>query len=94
MDRPTVLLLASMLVRLRGLLGEFELRPRSLAESSGASLALDLDPSQVTRLLRSALSELPDYRLRALLHETDPERVGSTTRAWSSGSPNGSRAAT
>ncbi len=73
MDRPTVLLLASMLVRLRGLLGEFELRPRSLAESSGASLALDLDPSQVTRLLRSALSELPDYRLRALLHETDPE---------------------
>lgn len=59
-----------MLVRLRGLLGEFELRHRSLADSSGLE-PLRLDSSLVARLLRSALTELPDYRLRALLHETD-----------------------
>jgi hypothetical protein len=59
-----------MLVRLRGLLGEFELRHRSLADSAGLE-PLRLDPSLVVRLLRSALAELPDYRLRALLHETD-----------------------
>jgi hypothetical protein len=59
-----------MLVRLRGLLGDFELRPRSLAVSSDLR-PLNLEPSMVTRMLRWALAELPDYQLRALLHETD-----------------------
>jgi hypothetical protein len=59
-----------MLVRLRGLLGEFELRPRSLAVSSEPR-PLNLDPAVVTRMLRSALADQPDYRLRALLHETE-----------------------
>jgi hypothetical protein len=59
-----------MLVRLRGLLGEFELRHRSLAESLGVK-PLQLDPSLVARMLRSALADMPDYRLRALLHEAD-----------------------
>jgi hypothetical protein len=58
-----------MLVRLRGLLGEFELRPRSLVAADAQPL--NLDTSLVTRMLRSALAELPDYRLRALLHEVD-----------------------
>lgn len=70
----TVILLDAMLVRLRGLLGEFELRSRSLAVASDVE-PLNLDASLVTRMLRSALAELPDYQLRALLHETDdPER--------------------
>lgn len=61
-----------MLVRLRGLLGDFELHPRSLAP---VATPLNLDHSMITRLLRSALAEVPAYRLRALLYETeDPER--------------------
>jgi hypothetical protein len=83
----TVILLDTMLVRLRGLLGEFELRSRSLVLSSDTR-PLNLDASLVTRMLRSALAELPDYQLRELLHETDdPEHrldeVGLVDRlAW------------
>ncbi|MFV8755140.1 hypothetical protein ACNOYE_31720 [Nannocystaceae bacterium ST9] len=59
-----------MLVRLRGVLGEFELRPRRLAEAAGLQ-PLDLDPSLVVRLLWAGLADQPDYRLRALLLDTD-----------------------
>lgn len=58
-----------MLVRLRGLLGEFELHRRSLA-SVGLE-PLKLDRSEVTRLLRSSLADAPSHRLRALLHDGD-----------------------
>lgn len=62
-----------MLVRLRGLLGDFELHPRSLAPVDASPT--NLDPSQINRMLWSALAELPEYRLRALLQETeDSER--------------------
>jgi hypothetical protein len=56
-----------MLVRLRGLLGEFELHRRSLA-SVGLE-PLQLDRSELTRLLRSSLADMPGHRLRALLHD-------------------------
>jgi hypothetical protein len=62
-----------MLVRLRSLLGDFELRPRSLASADAPPV--NVDASQVTRMLWSALAELPEYQLRALLPETeDSER--------------------
>jgi hypothetical protein len=61
-----------MLVRLRGLLGDFELYPRSLAPSGPRS---NFDHSLLTRMLRSAVAELSEYQLRALLHESeDSER--------------------
>ncbi|HLT37852.1 MAG TPA: hypothetical protein VK034_16285 [Enhygromyxa sp.] len=58
-----------MLVRLRGLLGDFELHPRSLAPI-GAPLP-EIDHSLITRMLWSALAELPEYRLRSLLDDTE-----------------------
>src|SRR5689334_11199159 len=58
-----------MLVRLRGLLGEFELHPRTM--SSTGLEPLKLDHSELTRLLRSAMAEQPIHRLRALLSERD-----------------------
>jgi hypothetical protein len=61
-----------MLVRLRGLLGEFELHPRTLA-SAGLE-PLSLDRWQITRMLHSALADQPSYRLRSLLDDSeDPD---------------------
>jgi hypothetical protein len=61
-----------VIVRLRGLIGEFELRHRWLAAPDTEPLRLDR--WQVVRLLRSALAEVPAHRWRALLDEGDPER--------------------
>lgn len=59
-----------MLVRLRGLLGDFELRRRTLYEPADLQLVA-LEPELIARMLRVALFELPDYHLRALLRDID-----------------------
>lgn len=58
-----------MLVRLRGLLGDFELRRRTLYEADAEPV--QLEPELIARMLRVALIELPDYRLRGLLRDID-----------------------
>lgn len=58
-------------MRLRGLIGEFELRHRWLAEAGPEPLKLER--WQVVRLLSSALAEVPEFRWRSLLGVDDPE---------------------
>jgi hypothetical protein len=60
----------AMLVRLRGLLGDFELRRRTLYEAADLQ-PVQLEPELVARMLRVALIELPDYQLRGLLRDID-----------------------
>lgn len=59
-----------MLVRLRGLLGDFELRRRTLYEAADLQ-PVQLEPELIARMLRVALLELPDYQLRGLLRDID-----------------------